>query len=246
MLLASSLQARVSHLIEGASLTETTNTKNTTEGHRAEDAYDKVLTVPNVISFARLCLIPVYLGLLLNGFDSAAMIVFAVAAATDFVDGQVARRTNSVSRLGILMDPAIDTLLMVTGVLGVLFVGRIPLWVVIIIFAREALLLIGGGILLKGFHIQIPVIYPGKVATTLLFFGFAALFLYLPTFAGPGIVDAAWLPGFDSAVTSWGIYFVYAGLLLQIGVTIYYCVKAVQALAQRSSACGMGTTGGER
>lgn len=228
--------------IEGTPLTQSHNTE---QASATGDAYNKILTAANVISFARLCLIPLYLALLLNGFDIAAMIVFAVAALTDFVDGQVARRTNTVSRLGILMDPAIDTLLMITGVLGVLFVGRIPLWVVILVFAREAFLLIGGAILLKGFHIHIPVVYPGKVATTLLFFGFAALFLYLPTFAGPGIVDADWLPGLNSAITSWGIYFVYAGLALQIGVTVYYCVEAARALAERTSASG-AAAGGER
>ena len=207
------------------------------------DAYNKVLTVPNVISFIRLCLIPVYLVLLANGFNMAAMVVFAIAALSDFIDGQVARRTNSVSRLGTLLDPAIDTLLMITGVLGVYFVGRVPLWVVILIFAREAFLLIGGAILLKKFHIQIPVIYPGKVATTLLFFGFAALFLYMPTFAGPGLTDASWLAGFNSAETSWGIYFVYAGLALQIAVTIYYCTVAASKLkAQMKS---RGANGGD-
>ncbi len=199
------------------------------------DSYNKIFTVANVISFARLCLIPVYMVLLINGQNIAATVIFAIAALTDFLDGQVARRTNTVSRLGILMDPAIDTLLMITGVLGVFFVGRIPLWIVILIFARELLLLIGGAILLKGFSIQIPVIYPGKVATTLLFFGFAAMFLYIPTFAGLGITDLSWLPGFDSSTTSWGIYFIYAGLILQIAVTIYYCVQAVLKLRQRSS-----------
>lgn len=199
----------------------------------ARSSYDKIWTLPNIISFARLCLIPLYLVLLMGGHDIWATIIYAVAALTDFVDGQVARRTNSVSRLGTLMDPAIDTLLMITGVLGVFIVGRIPLWVVVIIFARELFLLIGGAILLKGFHIQIPVIYPGKVATTLLFFGFSGLLLFMPSFAGPGWTDAAWLVGFDSSVTSWGIYLVYLGLILQIIVTLYYCVQAVIKLKQK-------------
>ena len=199
----------------------------------ARSSYDKIWTLPNIISFARLCLIPLYLVLLMGGHDIWATIIYAVAALTDFVDGQVARRTNSVSRLGTFMDPAIDTLLMITGVLGVFIVGRIPLWVVVIIFARELFLLIGGAILLKGFHIQIPVIYPGKVATTLLFFGFSGLLLFMPSFAGPSWTDAAWLVGFDGSVTSWGIYFVYLGLILQIIVTLYYCVQAVIKLKQK-------------
>ena len=66
----------------------------------ARSSYDKIWTLPNIISFARLCLIPLYLVLLMGGHDIWATIIYAVAALTDFVDCQVARRTNSVSRLG--------------------------------------------------------------------------------------------------------------------------------------------------
>ena len=61
---------------------------------------DKVLTIPNLLSFIRLCTIPVFLCLLFDDHNLAATILFALAASTDWVDGQVARRTNSVSRLG--------------------------------------------------------------------------------------------------------------------------------------------------
>ncbi len=131
-----------------------------------EEVTDRIFTAANVISFARLCLIPVYLYLLFAGYDVAAMVVFAVAALTDFLDGQVARRTHTVSKLGKLMDPAIDTLLMMTGVIGTCLVGRCPVWVVVLIIAREAFLLGGGAVLLRRFHIQVPVVYPGKVAST--------------------------------------------------------------------------------
>lgn len=202
-----------------------------TDPYSKDPSYNKVITVPNVISFIRLCLIPLFILLLMHGHNVASAIVFAVAAASDFVDGQVARRTHSVSRVGKILDPAIDTLLMVTGVLATFFIDRVPLWMVIIVFAREAFLLLGGAVLLRKFSIQVPVIYPGKVATTLLFLGFAAMLLYAPSFAGPGVVSASWLPGFNSDITSWGIYFIYIGIVLQIGVTIYYCVDAYRRLS---------------
>lgn len=206
---------------------------------QAEVVTDRILTVPNVISFARLCLVPVYLWLLLSGSDVAAMVVFAVAALTDFVDGQVARRTHSVSKLGKLLDPAVDTILMMTGVIGVCLVGRCPWWIAILIIAREALLLIGGGILLERFRIQIPVIYPGKVATTLLFVGFASLLLNWPTVPGLELADASWLPGFGSSSVCLGLMVVYAGVALQIGVTIHYCVQAVGKLTEARSSHGL-------
>ncbi|MEG2982417.1 MAG: CDP-alcohol phosphatidyltransferase family protein, partial [Raoultibacter sp.] len=84
---------------------------------------DKIFTIPNVISMVRLCLVPVFLVLLMNGNDIAAALLFALAAGTDFLDGQIARRTNTVSKLGQLLDPAIDRILMIAGVGGLLLVG---------------------------------------------------------------------------------------------------------------------------
>lgn len=199
-----------------------------------DEASDRIFTAANVISFLRLCLIPFCIWFMACGQDVAATVFFAVAALTDFVDGQVARRTHTVSKLGKLMDPAIDTLLMITGVLGTFLLGRLPAWVMILIFARELFLLIGGYVLLHTYRIQIPVIYPGKFATTFLFIGFAALILGMPLLPGLAITDLAWLPGFNASPTSFGIWFIYLGLALQIGVTVYYARQALRALRART------------
>ena len=92
-----------------------------------EEVTDEIFTVSNVITFIRLCMVPLFMVLLLGGANVTATVVFAVAACTDFVDGQIARRTNTVSKLGRLLDPAVDRLLMIFGVLGLLLVGRLPL-----------------------------------------------------------------------------------------------------------------------
>lgn len=195
-----------------------------------ENVTNEIFTAANVVSLVRLCLVPVYLWLLLSGFNIAATLAFAAAAASDFIDGQLARRTHTVSRLGQILDPAVDRILMITGVLGVFLVGRIPLWVIAVVVLRDAYLLIGGGILLSRFHIRIPVVYPGKFATTFLFIGFAGLLLNWPLIPGLGWCDASWLPGFNFEQTSWGIWFIYAGLLLSLGVTVYYSIAAARAL----------------
>ena len=83
-----------------------------------EQVTDRIFTIPNVISFIRLCMVPVYLVLLLNGYDLLATFMFALAACTDWIDGQVARRTHCVSKLGQLLDPAVDRILMICGVVG--------------------------------------------------------------------------------------------------------------------------------
>lgn len=206
--------------------------------HSQEIVTNKVLTIPNVISFIRLCMVPVYLVLLLNGQNIAAAAVFAVAATTDFLDGQIARRTHTVSKLGQLLDPVVDRALMVVGVLGVFLVGRVPLWVIVLIVARDALVVGGGAWLLFKKSIRIPVIYPGKFATTFLFIGFAALILNWPLVPGLGLCDLSWLPGFNGEAVCWGIWFIYAGLALSIGTTVYYAWAALAALAQKQPNAG--------
>lgn len=203
---------------------------------RSEEVSDKVLTAANAVSFVRLCMIPLYLVLLLCGHDLAATLVFAAAAATDFLDGQIARRTHTVTRLGQLLDPAVDRLLMITGVLGVFLVGRLPLWIILVVLVRDGLMLVGGWWLLTHRGIRIPVVYPGKVATTLLFVGFAGLLLNQPLVPGLGWCAAPWLPGFNAEAVSWGIWFIYAGMALALGTTVYYVGAAVAALRSKGEA----------
>lgn len=186
---------------------------------------NKIFTIPNLLSFIRLCMIPVFLVLLFNGFNLAATILFAIAASTDWVDGQVARRTNSVSKLGQLLDPAVDRLLMISGVVGLFFACGLPLWIIVIVIARDLLMLIGGSYLLRRWKVRVPVVYLGKFATTFLYIGLVGILLNFPLLSGLGVVDVSWLPGFNANQYSWGYWFVYIGIVLSLAVTVYYCVK---------------------
>lgn len=200
-----------------------------------EEVTDRIFTVANVISFVRLCLAPVSLALLLTGNDIAATTLFAITAATDFLDGQIARRTHTVSKLGQLLDPTVDRVLMICGVVGVMAVGRLPVWVVVIVLVRDLLLIVGGGILLRDHGIRVPVIYAGKFATTFLFVGIAGLMLNMPLVEGLGLCEFSWLPGFNGVSCSWGIWSIYIGLCLGVFTTLYYVVKALRGLKRASS-----------
>lgn len=207
--------------------------------HKNPEEYEvsnKIFTLPNLLSFIRLCMVPAFLILLLNGYNLIATIVFAIAASTDWIDGQVARRTNSVSKLGQLLDPFVDRFLMISGVVGLLLVGRLPVWIVLVVVLRDVFMLAGGSYLLTRWKVRVPVIYAGKVATTLLYVGFAGVLLNMPLFEGLGLVSVSWLPGFSYDVYSWGFWFVYAGLIMLIGTTTYYVIKGFQGMkaAQRS------------
>ena len=207
---------------------------------KTEAVTDRIFTIPNVISFIRLCMVPVYMVLLLNGYDLLATFMFALAAGTDWIDGQLARRTNCVSKLGQLLDPAVDRILMSCGVIGLMLVGRLPIWIVVVVLGRDLMLLVGGAYLLKRYHERVAVIYPGKVATTFLFVGFAGLLLNMPLLGGLGWFEASWLPGFGSEACSWGIWFVYAGLLIGLFTTLYYVLAGYRKMqkARRLEAKG--------
>ncbi len=207
---------------------------------KTEAVTNRIFTIPNVISFIRLCMVPVYMVLLLNGYDLLATFMFALAAGTDWIDGQLARRTNCVSKLGQLLDPAVDRILMSCGVIGLMLVGRLPIWIVVVVLGRDLMLLVGGAYLLKRYHERVAVIYPGKVATTFLFVGFAGLLLNMPLIGGLGWFEASWLPGFGFEACSWGIWFVYAGLLLGLFTTLYYVLAGYRKMqkARRLEAKG--------
>lgn len=207
---------------------------------KTEAVTNRIFTIPNVISFIRLCMVPVYMVLLLNGYDLLATFMFALAAGTDWIDGQLARRTNCVSKLGQLLDPAVDRILMSCGVIGLMLVGRLPIWIVFVVLGRDLMLLVGGAYLLKRYHERVAVIYPGKVATTFLFVGFAGLLLNMPLIGGLGWFEASWLPGFGFEACSWGIWFVYAGLLLGLFTTLHYVLAGYRKMqkARRLEAKG--------
>ena len=190
-----------------------------------EQVSNKIFTIPNVISFIRLCLVPAFLVLLFNGYDLLATVLFALAAGTDWIDGQIARRTNSVSRLGQLLDPAVDRILMISGVVALLCLGRLPLWIILVVVIRDLFLLSAGGFILFRYKVRVPVVYAGKVATTFLFVGFAGLLLNFPMVSGLGVCDLWWLPGFNGDPVSWGIWFVYAGLVLALITTAIYAAR---------------------
>src|SRR5579863_10667824 len=106
---------------------------------------DRILSLPNVVTTARLVLVPVFVWLLLqphhrDWFEAA--ILLAALGSTDWVDGQLARRLNQVTNLGKVLDPTADRVLLATSVIGILAVGAIPIPVAVIAMTREGLVAI--------------------------------------------------------------------------------------------------------
>jgi CDP-diacylglycerol--glycerol-3-phosphate 3-phosphatidyltransferase len=97
------------------------------------------LTVPNVLTVFRILLVPVLVTALLSGFssDALAAVVFVVASFTDALDGWLARRQESESTFGKLMDPLADKLLVTSALVSLVALDRLQAWVAMVIIARE-------------------------------------------------------------------------------------------------------------
>jgi len=187
----------------------------------------EVLTVPNVITIVRLLLVPVAFTVLVAGNnDVLASILFAVAAISDFLDGYIARITDTESELGAILDPLVDRLLLFAGVLGLYIVGRLPLWIVITLIARDVYMLYGSARLRAWGIERVRILRVGKIATGLLFMGFAGLILNLPQVQGLGWTSASWLPGFNSDPYSIWIWPVYVGFVCSIIAMVWYRIIA--------------------
>ena len=194
----------------------------------SENPSTQILTIANVITFCRLALTLVFLALFAGGVHrTAALVCYVIAATTDFLDGQIARRTQTVSWLGKIMDPVMDRVLLFTGVLGLLIVGELPLWVPVFVIGRDVYLAVGGMILQRFRRRPLDVAYVGKAATALLMFGFCDLLLGLPVIDGLSLVDVAWLPGLNGEASALGILFVYAGVLCSFVTAVVYTAEGV-------------------
>jgi cardiolipin synthase len=105
-----------------------------------EPPTDRVLTVPNVITFVRLGLLPVFVYLLFGADDRAAAAwLLAFLGITDFLDGYIARHFHQVSELGKVLDPVADRLLFFVGIGSILIDGSVPVWLAWVVLIREVL-----------------------------------------------------------------------------------------------------------
>lgn len=195
-----------------------------TSGNPSQD----ILTPANVITFCRLLLTVAFLVLFCDHVNRyAALACYTVAAATDFLDGQVARRTQTVSWLGKIMDPVMDRVLLFTGVLGLLIVGELPIWIPVFVIGRDVYLAIGGAILHKYRLRPVDVAYIGKAATAFLMTGFCFCLLGMPELAGLGLVEIPWLPGLGSTGACLGIFLVYIGVAFSFATAVFYTAEGI-------------------
>jgi CDP-diacylglycerol--glycerol-3-phosphate 3-phosphatidyltransferase len=173
-------------------------------------------TIPNAIGFVRLALLPVFLVIALrsgDGRSTTAVIIFAVVAWSDYADGMAARITGQYSRLGALLDPLTDRALVISGAIVCWKFELLPRWALLVLAAREALMLVLTELALKHeLDLNINMLGRWAVWPTM-----SALFFAMVT-------DAPW--------PEW---LLYIGLAMTIGATVIYFRDGIEALRSRDS-----------
>lgn len=184
-------------------------------------------TIPNLISVLRLLAVPWFLWLLLHDDRPiAAGILLAVLGATDWVDGYIARHFDQGSEFGKVIDPVADRVLLIAGAVALLIDGSVPVWVGMVVLAREAVISVATLTLAALGARRIDVQWVGKAGTLALMFALPLFLLLDHTDPGTGR-DVL-------AVVTWT--FTIGGLALSYYATLGYVPLARAALAEGRAA----------
>jgi cardiolipin synthase (CMP-forming) len=171
-------------------------------------------TIPNAIGYLRLAGIPVFLVLALSssdGQDLAAVIVYAVIGWADYLDGFAARLTGQYSRLGALLDPIVDRLLIVAGLVVAFDFSLLPRWAIVLAVVRELVMLaLSRYSLSRG--IELNINWFGRIGVA-------------PTMGAPffAMCGVHWL----------ALIMLYVGLALSLTATALYIKRGIQQLHER-------------
>jgi cardiolipin synthase len=175
-----------------------------------------MLNLANCLTLFRILTIPIFLELLVYHFYWEALLVFAIGGFTDFFDGFVARRMNQQTALGAYLDPVADKLLVVTSFVMLGVIGGLPVWLTVLVVARDVLILVGFGLIyvLVEERLEVRPSRIGKWSTTLQLLTLAVALLRLHN---AELVDERILDGFvlasALATVASGLQYLYRGFL---------------------------------
>ena len=190
---------------------------------------DRIWTVPNILSLARLLGIPVFLWLVLvERADVWAFVVLVVAGASDWFDGYLARRLDQQSALGEVLDPLVDRLYILATLIGLALRDVIGWWLVALLVGRDLVLLALLPMLRRSGRIALPVTFVGKAGTFALLWGFPLLLL--------GSLPGTW----GSVITAFGWGFALWGTYLYWWAGIRYAQQMIGAPKRPISDTTMG------
>lgn len=188
------------------------------------------MNIPNFLSLFRLVLVPCFAVIFMSSLEHASLlagIIFVLAAVTDAADGYIARKYKKITKIGRILDPLADKLLQLTAISCLALKSIIPMVFFIIFVAKEALMILGGMLMVNKMNDVMPSNLLGKILTTLVSVSIAsAIFFH-------DIIEKA-IPGLFNAV--FGVLSVFA-----IAVLVVYAIKYILYITHRKELVTNGT-----
>ena len=177
-----------------------------------EQVSNRIVTVPNIISFARLLGVPVFLWVLLVEENvGVAALLFLLIGWTDWIDGYLARRLNQVTKLGKALDPIADRLMIAAAVIGGLLAGVVPATIGIVLIVREFFMGIVALVLVTKGAGTLEVRYLGKLSTFILYGSITAFYLAEAGFLERLMRPLGWVGGVVGLALYWWVAVQYVG-----------------------------------
>lgn len=171
--------------------------------------------IPNILTFIRLLLIPVFVVVFFKVNSIWALGIFTLACITDLADGYLARKWDAISDFGKLADPFADKVMQLSAIVCLTIVGYLPLWCVIVLAAKELFLIIGGALIYKRFRHAVFSDKLGKIAALIINLSVGLAFLH------------QW-------VAPWDNYLLYAGIALTLAAMVNYTYIAFKWMKNNS------------
>jgi CDP-diacylglycerol---glycerol-3-phosphate 3-phosphatidyltransferase len=197
-------------------------------GRKLRPLRDEITDLPNLITLARIALIPAVLALTARDSKAtaiAACVLFVIAAATDWLDGFLARRLGLVSVVGKFLDPLADKLIVLSTLVILVGAGRAPAWLTVVLMARE-LAVTGLRAIASQEGLVIAAGTTGKIKTVLQLGGIALLLAHYPIDLGAFVFDCHQV----------GLWIVYASLVMSVISAVEYFRFFVEAAARQAEA----------
>ena len=181
--------------------------------------FSNVWTIPNVLTMIRIVLIPVFVVLFFKGYKIAALCVFCAASLTDMLDGYLARKLNQITDFGKLFDPLADKLMVLTALVCQTVAGPFPLVAVLIVAAKELVMVIGGIFMLSR-GVVVYSNYVGKAAQV-CFIASLVLSFFHREFLDGGVILLDMTPD---------ILLLWITVALAIAAMIVYGIQAIRTI----------------
>jgi CDP-diacylglycerol--glycerol-3-phosphate 3-phosphatidyltransferase len=197
----------------------------------------------NIVTMLRVFMTPLFVVFMVMGntntdFRYAALAVFVFGAITDWVDGQVARRMNIVTKFGVMVDPLADRLFIGATIITLYAMRMLPLLFLIVILGRDLLMVLGYPFIRKIDPEKVAVHITGKLATAILFFALGCLILAPAPHTGSYTGFSGYAFTDPATWQFWGLWLFVVGAVFSLVSAGIYISRVMELLKEEKAASG--------